>query len=306
VEKQFEFIITDKQKGERIDYFVASQKKAGLTRSQVKKLIEDGYLEVNKEIPRPSYKLKLDDRIILTVPAPQKLEVLPENIALDIIYEDSDLIVVNKPRGMVVHPAAGNHSGTLVNALLYHCKDLSGIGGVLRPGIVHRLDKDTSGLIVVAKNDFTHQALSRLFKDRKVKKHYIALVHGEIKDEGDLIDARIGRHPKNRKKMAVLPGKGREALSYYKVLKRAKDFTLVGITLKTGRTHQIRVHMASIGHPLVGDPAYGHRKDNFKTNGQMLHAKILGFDHPRLKKYMQFEAALPKDMDELIRKLQVK
>lgn len=305
MENQFEYIISDKQKGERIDHFLAMQKKIGLTRSQIKKLIEDGYVEVNKEIPRPSYKLKIDDRIQLSVPEPKKLEAGAENIPLAIVYEDKDLIVVNKPRGMVVHPAVGNYSGTLVNALLHHCKDLSGIGGVVRPGIVHRLDKQTSGLVVVAKNDFTHQALSKQFKDRKIKKHYIALVHGVIEGEGDLIEARIGRHPKRRKKMAV-SGKGREAISYYKVLKRSNKYTLVDVKLKTGRTHQIRVHMASIGHPLVGDPTYGHRKEDFKTNGQMLHAKTLGFEHPRTKKFVQFEAALPKDMEELIKKLQVK
>lgn len=305
MENQFEYIISDKQKGERLDHFLAMQKKAGLTRSQVKRLIEDGYVEVNKEIPRPSYKLKIDDRIQLSVPEPKKLEAKAENIPLAIVYEDKDLIVVNKPRGMVVHPAVGNYSGTLVNALLYHCKDLSGIGGVVRPGIVHRLDKQTSGLIVVAKNDFTHQELSKQFKDRKIKKHYIALVHGVIEGEGDLIEARIGRHPKRRKKMAVI-GKGRAAISYYKVLKRSNKYTLVDVKLKTGRTHQIRVHMASIGHPLVGDPTYGHRKEDFKTNGQMLHAKTLGFEHPRTKKFVQFEAELPKDMEELIKKLQVK
>ncbi|MEA3493766.1 MAG: RluA family pseudouridine synthase [Candidatus Margulisiibacteriota bacterium] len=300
-----EYIISDKQKGERIDHFLAMQKKVGITRSQAKKLIEDGFVEVNKEVTQPSYKLKVGDRVQVFIPEPKKLEAKAENIPLDIVYEDKDLIVVNKPRGTVVHPAAGNYSGTLVNALLHHCKDLSGIGGVLRPGIVHRLDKQTSGLIVVAKNDLTHQVLSKQFKNRKIKKHYIALVHGEIEGEGGLIDARIGRHPKSRKKMAVT-GKGRAAISYYKVLKRAKKFTLVDVKLKTGRTHQIRVHMASIGHPLVGDPTYGHRKEDFETNGQMLHAKKLGFEHPGTKKFVQFEAELPKDMAELIRKLQVK
>jgi 23S rRNA pseudouridine1911/1915/1917 synthase len=306
VEKQFEFIISDKQKGERIDHFIASQKKVGLTRSQVKKLIDDGYLEVNKEAPRPSYKLKQDDWIILTVPTPKKLEVLPENIALDIIYEDSDLIVINKPRGMVVHPAAGNYSGTLVNALLYHCKDLSGIGGVLRPGIVHRLDKNTSGAIVVAKNDFSHQSLAKQFKERRITKRYIAPVHGEVKEEEGVIDSQIGRHPKHRKKMAVTKDGGREAISEFRIIERFKDYSLVEVSLKTGRTHQIRVHLTSMGHSIVGDPTYGHRKEEFNVSGQLLHAQTLGFKHPRTGEYKEFVAKIPEDMKEVLRKLQVK
>ncbi len=254
---------------------------------------------------KAGYKVKVNDRITITIPSPKISEVTAEDISLDVIYEDSDLIVVNKPRGMVVHPAAGNYSGTLVNALLAHCKDLSGIGGVERPGIVHRLDKETSGLIVAAKNDLAHNALAKQFKSREVKKEYIALVHGLIKEDEGVVEKKIGRHPKDRKKMAVVKG-GRESVSAYNVLERFSNYTLVKVILKTGRTHQIRVHLSSIGHPLVGDRVYGSRHEDFDLSGQMLHAKRLGFIHPRTGKEMLFEAALPKDMEELLRKLRVK
>lgn len=308
MQKEFEYIVSSEQKGKRLDHFLASQKEIGLTRSQVQRLIRDGYVEVNKEIPKASYKLKVDDRVYLTIPPPKKLEVLPENIPLDIVYEDKDLIVVNKPRGMVVHPAVGNYTGTLVNALLYHCKDLSGIGGVLRPGIVHRLDKNTSGLLVVAKNDFTHQALAKQFKSKQIFKQYLALVRGVIKQAGGIIKAKVGRHPKHRKKMAVISPfetrvKGKEAVTYYKVLERYKKYSLVEITLRTGRTHQIRVHMTSIGHPIVGDPTYGHRREEFKVSGQLLHAAKLGFVHPRTGKYVEFEREMPEDMKKIIQYL---
>ncbi|MBA3062507.1 MAG: RluA family pseudouridine synthase, partial [Atribacteria sp.] len=224
-----------------------------------------------------------------------------EAIPLDIIYEDEYLVVVNKPADMIVHPAGKIRSGTLVNALLYHCQDsLSGIGGVIRPGIVHRLDKDTSGLMVAAKNDFAHLDLSRQIKDHQVTKKYIALVHGNLRDDSGIIDAPIGRSLKNGKKMAVTEGKSREAITQFKVLKRFSGYTLVEATLRTGRTHQIRVHLAFIGYPIVGDQLYGHRKQGLNISRQALHSHILGFVHPSSKKYMEFSAPLPKDMQELI------
>ena len=296
---EFEFIITSDEKGDRLDHFLSAKKEIGKTRSQVHRLIEDGFVEVNKESPKPGYRIKQDDRILLTVPPPEDLDVNPENIPLEIVHEDKDIIVVNKPRGMVVHPAAGNRSGTLVNALLYHCRDLSGIGGVLRPGIVHRLDKDTSGLMVAAKNDHSHQELSRQFKARKVLKRYLALVHGGLDQEEGVIEERIGRHPVQRKKMAVV-NRGREAVTHYRVLERFDKYSLIELTLKTGRTHQIRVHLTSIGHPIVGDPAYGHRKEEFRASGQLLHAQKLGFYHPQSGQYLEFEAGIPGDMKEVI------
>lgn len=314
MKNEFEYIITTEEKGERLDHYLALKNEIGLTRSRIHKLIEDGYVEVNKEAPKPSYKIKAEDRILVSVPPPKKLEVRPENIPLDIIYEDSDLIIINKPRGMVVHPAAGNYSGTLVNALLYHCPDIksgSGIGGVLRPGIVHRLDKDTSGLLVVAKNDFTHQSLARQFKAKKISKQYLALVHGRIPQDKGVIEAKVGRHPKHRKKMAIIRStetsvKGREAVTHYRVVERFKNYTLVELTLKTGRTHQIRVHMTSLSHSIVGDPVYGHRKEEFEVSGQLLHAAKLGFVHPRTGKYVEFSGKVPEDMEEIINKLQAK
>ncbi|MFC1571264.1 RluA family pseudouridine synthase [Candidatus Margulisiibacteriota bacterium] len=309
--KIFEYIISADQKGERLDHFLASKDEIGFTRSQIKKLIESGFVEVNKETPKPHYKLKQDDRIIVTIPPPKKLEVSPEKIPLDVVFEDEDLIVVNKPRGMVVHPAAGNYSGTLVNALLYHCKDLSGIGGVLRPGIVHRLDKDTSGLIVAAKNDFAHLALAKQFKDKKVTKRYFALVHGVIKENQGKISGPIGRHPRHRKKMAVITGfashvKGREAITHFRVKERFKNYTLVELTLETGRTHQIRVHLTSLDHAIVGDPLYGHRREEFRVSGQLLHAAELGFIHPRTGQQIESSSEIPEDMDRILRILREK
>ncbi len=311
MQKEFEYIVSFDQRGERLDHFLASKTEIGLTRSQIQRLIRDGYIEVNREIPKASYKIKLDDRIIVSIPPPKKLEIQPENIPLDIAYEDEDLIVVNKPRGMVVHPAAGNYSGTLVNALLYHCKNLSGIGGVLRPGIVHRLDKNTSGLMLVAKNDFAHQGLAKQFKTREIKKQYLALVHGVIRQEKGIIEAKIGRHPKHRKKMAIVSSfetrtKGREAVSRFEVRERFKNYTLVEISLETGRTHQIRVHLTSIGHSVVGDPSYGRRREELRVSGQLLHAERLGFVHPRTGRYLEFHREMPVDMKDAVKKLRRK
>ena len=258
--------INQTEKGVRLDSFLADQSGLELSRAQIKKLIEAGDIIVNGQASKPSQKLKLDDQITVQVPPPREIDAKAENIPLNIIHEDKDLIVINKPQGMVVHPAAGNHSGTLVNALLYHCQDLSGIGGIIRPGIVHRLDKDTSGLMVVAKNNHTHQALDKQFKVRKIFKQYIALVRGVVKEDSGVIDKVIGRHPINRKKMAVIKTpklRGRMATTIFKVIKRFKNYSLLDLVLKTGRTHQIRVHLHSIGHPVVGDQVYGRQKEEF-------------------------------------------
>ncbi|HHW58065.1 MAG TPA: RluA family pseudouridine synthase [Clostridia bacterium] len=283
--------------GKRIDVFLAAE--LDYTRSYIKKLIVDGLVLVNGKTVKPSYKVKENDEVVVNIPEAEKIDVLPENIPLDILYEDDDIIVINKPQGMVVHPAPGNYSGTLVNALLYHCKNLSGINGILRPGIVHRLDKDTSGVMVVAKNDKAHISLSNQIKERSVLKKYIAIVEGAIKDEEGKIEAPIGRHPFDRKKMAVIED-GRYALTLYKVLERFKENTLVEAVIKTGRTHQIRVHMAYIGHPVVGDPVYGFKKQKFKLEGQALHSRVLGFMHPTKGVYMEFEAPLPEYFVRLI------
>lgn len=274
-------------------------------RSQIRNLITQGKIKVNNNIVKPSYLLKNGDKINLYSPEEKELKIKPEVIPLDIIYEDEYLIVVNKPAGMIVHPAGKICSGTLVNALLYHCKDsLSGISGIIRPGIVHRLDKNTSGLMVVAKNNLAHLDLSQQIKNRQITKKYIALVHGNIKDDSGIIDAPIGRNIKNRKKMAVIEGNSREAITQFKVLKRFLNYTLLEIIIHTGRTHQIRVHLAFIGYPVVGDQVYGHRKQELTINRQALHSHILGFVHPLNKKYMEFCTPLPNDIEELISSLE--
>ncbi|MBE3036483.1 MAG: RluA family pseudouridine synthase [Candidatus Atribacteria bacterium] len=284
----------------RIDLYL-TQKEICPSRSQIRNLIVQGQIRVNSTPVKPSYILKNGDRINIALPEQKELQIKAEAIPLDIIYEDEYLVVVNKPANMIVHPAGKICSGTLVNALLYHCQDsLSGIGGVIRPGIVHRLDKDTSGLIVSAKNDFAHLDLSRQIKDHQVTKKYLALVHGNMKDDSGIIDAPIGRSLKNRKKMAVTEGKSREAITQFQVLKRFSGYTLVEAVLRTGRTHQLRVHLAFIGHPIVGDQLYGQRKQGLNINRQALHSHILGFVHPSSKKYMEFSAPLPQDMQELI------
>jgi 23S rRNA pseudouridine1911/1915/1917 synthase len=298
--KEFVHIVTGEQKGQRLDQFIPTLADLTLSRSHVKKLIEDGLVSVNDRAAEPSYKIKAEDRIEIIIPPPREPTLKPENIPLDIIYEDADIIVVNKPKGMVVHPAPGNYSGTLVNALLYHCDHLAALGAPLRPGIVHRLDKDTSGLLVAAKTDAAYLSLVKQFKDRTVDKTYVTLVHGTIKNDDGVIEARLGRHPVERKKMAVLEGKGsrgqgpgaREAYTAYKVLKRYKNYTLLEVKIKTGRTHQIRVHMSHIGHPVVGDQTYGKRANDFGVSGQLLQAKKLAFDHPSSGKRMEFAAPL--------------
>jgi 23S rRNA pseudouridine1911/1915/1917 synthase len=302
--REFEIIVAAEQKGQRLDRFLSFQKELELSRSQVHKLIEDRLVIVNHQPSKPSYKVKLDDRIKIIIPPPRELTVRPENIPLDIVYEDDELIVVNKPKGMVVHPAPGNYSGTLVNALLYHCKHLASLGAPLRPGIVHRLDKDTSGLLVAAKTDLAYRSLVRQFKDRTVEKTYVALVHGVIKNNEGVIEARMGRHPVHRKKMTVIGSRGsREAITHYKVLRRFKGYTLVEVKIKTGRTHQIRVHMSYIGHPVVGDQTYGMKKEEWPARGQLLHAKKLGFIHPRTGQKIELETDLPEEIKRLVQKI---
>ncbi|EQB3099114.1 RluA family pseudouridine synthase [Clostridium botulinum] len=270
------------------------------SRSYLQGIIDEGNVLVNNKEKKRNYKLKVGDNIEVNIPEPKLLQIEPEDIKLDIIYEDKDVIVVNKPQEMVVHPAPGVYSGTLVNALLHHCKDLSGINGVARPGIVHRIDKDTSGILVVAKNDISHNNLAAQFKEHSISRVYMALVEGIIKDEQGTIEALIGRHPVDRIKMAVVKD-GRHAVTHYKVIERFKNHTLVECRLETGRTHQIRVHMSHIMHPLVGDPVYGYKKQRFNLKGQMLHAKLLGFIHPTTRQYVEFESELPEYFKKIIK-----
>lgn len=283
----------------RLDVFI-SEKLEGKSRSYVQGLIEEEKVKVNEKFKKSNYKLKLNDSVIIEIPEATTLEVEKEDIPLDILYEDNDVIVINKPQDMVVHPAPGNYSGTLVNALLYHCNDLSGINGVVRPGIVHRIDKDTSGILVIAKNDNAHNKLAEQLKEHSMTRTYYALVEGKLKEDSGTINAPIGRHPVERVKMAVVKNNGKEATTHYKVLERFNHYTLVKCNLETGRTHQIRVHMAHIGHPLVGDTVYGFKKQKFKLQGQVLHAKELGFIHPTTNEYMKFTSNIPKYFEDLI------
>ena len=278
----------------RLDKYL-SDKLEDMTRSYLKKLIsDDKAVLVNGNPAKPNYKLKPGDIIELAVPEPIELEIKAENISLDIVYEDNDMLVVNKPQGMVVHPAAGNYTGTLVNALLYHCGDsLSGINGEKRPGIVHRIDKDTSGLLLVAKNDNAHRKLSSQIKEHSLTRAYKALVHGNIKQDSGRIDAPIGRHPSDRKKMTITDKNSREAVTNFRVLERYGRYTFVECILETGRTHQIRVHMSKNGHPIVGDKTYGVKKEEFNLTGQLLHAYKVGFIHPVSGEYMEFVSELP-------------
>ncbi|WP_156290411.1 RluA family pseudouridine synthase [Oceanobacillus salinisoli] len=293
----FQHVVTAEQEKQRIDK-ILSELNAENSRSQVQTWIADGYVTINGERVKANYKCQAGDEIAWTIPEAEPLELTPENIPLDIIYEDRDLLVVNKPKGMVVHPSVGHGSGTLVNALLYHCDDLSGINGVERPGIVHRIDKDTSGLLVVAKNDLTHTDLSEQLASKEIKRKYEAIVHGEIPHETGVIDAPIGRDPKDRQKMGIVD-QGKPAVTHFRVIQSYPDYTYIECQLETGRTHQIRVHMKYIGYPLVGDPKYGPRK-TLETNGQVLHAKILGFRHPRRNEWMEFEVEAPAYFKEVI------
>lgn len=285
--------------GERLDVFLARMDET-LSRSRVQRLIADGHVMVDGKTPKASQRLSEGATVAVEMPEPEATDILPEKMPLDILYEDEDVIVVNKARGMVVHPAAGVSRGTLVNALLAHCKDLSGINGALRPGIVHRLDKDTSGVMIAAKNDAAHRSLAEQIQQKTAKRVYWAILTGNIAEEEGVIHGAIGRNPKDRQKMAVVRENGKDATTKFRVLERFGTYTLVECRLMTGRTHQIRVHMAYIGHPVVGDPKYGAKKCPFSIEGQALHSKTLMFTHPRTGERMEFEAPLPKDMQMIL------
>ncbi|MBQ1461872.1 MAG: RluA family pseudouridine synthase [Selenomonas sp.] len=286
--------------GKRLDVFLVTYQPE-LSRSHIQKLIDQGAVLVDGQVRKANYKLRGGETVSLVIPEAEPVSVEPENIPLDVLYEDKDIIVINKPRGMVVHPAAGVHTGTLVNALLYHCHDLSGINGEIRPGIVHRLDKDTSGVLVCAKNDMAHLDLAEQISTKTAHRVYRAIVHGNIKEEAGIIKGDIGRHPTDRKKMAIVRENGKPAVTHFKVLERFGEYTLVECRLETGRTHQIRVHMTSIGHPLVNDPKYGPKKSSpFAIKGQALHSLSLTLNHPVTKEEMTFTAPLPQDMEKIL------
>ena len=302
--QEYRFQIMEELDGERIDKAL-SLLLDSLSRSFISKLIKEDNVTVNGKSVKGSYPVKTDDEVVFFLPPSQEPNIVAENIPLDILYEDSDVIVVNKPKGMVVHPAAGHYSGTLVNALMYHCGvDLSGINGVMRPGIVHRIDMDTTGSLIVCKNDKAHNSIAEQLKVHSINRRYHAICYGVIKEEAGTIHKPIGRHPSDRKKMAVNEHNGKEAITHYKVLKRFPNYTYIECKLETGRTHQIRVHMASIGHPLLGDEVYAPgRKHPFKLQGQTLHAKILGFIHPSTQEYVEIDAPLTEYFENLLNKL---
>ena len=287
--------------GARIDVCLAA--KLGVSRSNMQKLLEDGRVKRGDKVLKANYKVRAGEVYTVDIPEPEPIEAVPEDIPLDIIYEDDDVVVLNKARGMVVHPAPGNYTGTLVNALLYHCKNLSGINSAIRPGIVHRLDKDTSGIMIVAKNDAAHIALSQQIQSKTAVRTYLAVVRGNIKTDSGTIETQIARDKNDRKKMAVVKDGGREAITDYEVLERFGKYTLVRCKLRTGRTHQIRVHMEYLGYPLVGDPKYSPMKTPFAIKGQALHSHTLEFTHPRTGGRMKFEAPLPEDMHKIITRL---
>ncbi|MUT66169.1 RluA family pseudouridine synthase [Paenibacillus sp. NEAU-GSW1] len=306
-EELIELIALPEQSGERIDKYVTdSVNDAAVSRTQVQEWIKSGAVTVNDAAVKSNYKLSAGDKVVVRVPEPADAAITAEPIPLDIAYEDSDVIVINKPRGMVVHPAPGHYSGTVVNALMHHCNDLSGINGMLRPGIVHRIDKDTSGLLMAAKNDLAHLSLAEQLKAHTVTRKYIALVHGNLQHDQGTIDAPIGRDLNDRKMFTVTDRNSKHAVTHFVVLERlGGDYTLVELQLETGRTHQIRVHMKYIGHPLAGDPVYGRSK-TVALNGQALHAALLGFTHPRTNEYMQFEAPIPADMEHVLNSLRLR
>ncbi|MCM3717232.1 RluA family pseudouridine synthase [Fictibacillus phosphorivorans] len=295
---KFEYTVTSEQKGNRIDK-VLSDVQEEWSRSQIQNWIKDKIVLLNDRPVKSNYKCATGDVVEIEIPEPQELDVVPEEMDLDIVYEDSDVLVVNKPRGMVVHPAPGHYSGTLVNGLMAHCKDLSGINGVLRPGIVHRIDKDTSGLLMVAKNDMAHESLVNQLKAKTTTRVYKAIVHGVMPHDQGTIDAPIGRDKSDRQKMTVTDENSRDAVTHFNVIKRFTNFTFVECQLETGRTHQIRVHMKYIGFPLAGDPKYGPSK-TLPIDGQALHAQTLGFKHPRTDEYMEFEREIPSEMQDLL------
>lgn len=303
-EQRYFYTVEKEQEGLRLDQFLAAEL-SGQSRSYIQKLIKGGKVTLNEKAAKPGSRIQTEDRIVLTVPPLQELSVLPEEMDLDILYEDEDVILINKPKDMVMHPCPGRYSGTLVNGLLAHCAGhLSGINGVLRPGIVHRIDKDTTGVLVVCKTDIAHQSLAEQLKEHSITRKYEAIVYNNFPEEEGVIDAPIGRNPVDRKKMAVEYKNGKRAVTHYRVLSHLNhQFNHVECQLETGRTHQIRVHMASIGHPLLGDEIYGPKSGRKGLQGQCLHARVLGFVHPRTGEYMEFEAPLPEYFRELLGKL---
>lgn len=297
------FTVSAEDNGLRIDKYLSDHMEE-MSRSYLQKLLKSQDVMVNEKTVKANYKVASGDIISVSVPEPEAVDIKPEDIPLDILYEDQDLIVVNKPKGMVVHPSAGHYSHTLVNALMFHCRDeLSGINGVMRPGIVHRIDRNTTGSLLVCKNDFTHNHIAEQLKEHSIKRKYRAIVHGVLKEDNGVVDAPIGRHNTDRKKMAVNYKNGKTAVTHYHVLERFSNFTYIECQLETGRTHQIRVHMKSIGHPILGDDVYGPAKCPYRLEGQTLHAMILGFIHPRQNSYMEFSAPLPEYFINLLKKL---
>ena len=298
-----EYIVPEKSSGLRIDKFL-TESCPDYTRSFLQKLLKSELVEVNGKPVKSSYKTAAGDTVTFEVPEAVEAEITAQEMPLDILYEDEDVILINKPKGMVVHPAAGHYEGTLVNGLMHHCREqLSGINGVMRPGIVHRIDMDTTGVLIVCKNDLAHNSIAEQLKVHSITRKYYAVVFGSLKDDEGTIHAPIGRHPNDRKKMSINSKNGKDAVTHYKVLERFHGYTLVECRLETGRTHQIRVHMASIGHPLLGDQVYGPAEPPFRLQGQTLHAGVLGFLHPRTGEYMEFSAPLPKYFEELLEKL---
>ena len=292
--------------GERIDRYLNGHLE-GLSRSYIQKLVQENNILVNGKPVKANYKIRENDVITVQIPDAETPDILPENIPLDILYEDDDILVVNKPKGMVVHPAPGHYEHTLVNAVMYHCGEcLSGINGVMRPGIVHRIDMDTTGSLLICKNDQSHRILAEDLKEHFITRRYHAIVHGNLKNDNGTVDSPIGRHPTDRKKMSTKAPHARRAVTHYRVLERFGDYTYIECELETGRTHQIRVHMASIGHPILGDPVYGPAKCPFKLEGQTLHAKILGINHPSTGQYMEFDAPLPAYFEKLLTMLRNK
>ncbi|MCM3171137.1 RluA family pseudouridine synthase [Paenibacillus sp. MER 99-2] len=300
-DERMEWTVSSEHKKERIDKYI-TESIDNVSRSQVQLWISEGHVTVNSGVVKANAKLAEGDLVVLQIPEPKAVEIIPEDIPLEVVYEDSDVIVINKPRGLVVHPAPGHTSGTLVNALMHHCKDLSGINGELRPGIVHRIDKDTSGLLMAAKNDRAHASLAAQLKDHSVNRRYIALAHGHLSHDQGTIDAPIGRDTNDRKMFTVTERNSKHAVTHFNVTERINDYTLLELKLETGRTHQIRVHLKFIGHPLVGDPVYGRNK-GIKMQGQALHAAILGFVHPTTGEYLEFSAPLPQDMEDVLASL---
>lgn len=300
------FEITPEMEGERIDKCISNYVET-LSRSYIQKIIKEGKAYINDAPVKSNYKVRVDDKVQFTIPDCEEPDIPPQDIPLDIIYEDKDVLIVNKPKNMVVHPAPGHYEGTLVNAIMYHChNDLSGINGVLRPGIVHRIDKDTTGSLIICKNDEAHRKIAEQLKEHSITRKYRAIVYGRISNDEGVVDAPIGRHPTDRKKMAINERNGKLAITHYKVLERFEKYTYIECQLETGRTHQIRVHMTSIGHPLLGDEVYGNAKCPFKLEGQTLHAMTIGFIHPSTNQYVEYEAPLPEYFERLLQILRSK